>query len=55
MSKFVTSCMEVMNVVTLELSKKLGEDTKDLALRAGLHSEKVPGGVVTKVCALPYL
>ena len=46
MSKFVTSCMEVMNVVTLQLLKKLVEDTKDMALRAGLHSGKVTGGVL---------
>jgi len=46
MAKFARDCMEKMEVLTLELVDKLGEDTADLKMRVGMHSGSVTGGVL---------
>lgn len=43
MCKFANECMTKMNVITASLSMTLGEDTKGLAMRVGLHSGSVTG------------
>lgn len=46
MTKFAKDCMAKMTHVTERLSHKLGDDTKDLRMRVGLHSGPVTGGVL---------
>ena len=46
MIKFASECKAKMNAMTAELALSLGPDTSDLALRIGLHSGSVTGGVL---------
>ena len=46
MCRFARDCMTEMAVVTADLSDTLGEDTKDLAMRVGLHSGSTTAGVL---------
>lgn len=46
MTRFASDCMQKMNILTAELSLKLGPETSTLKLRVGLHSGKVTGGVL---------
>ncbi|CAB9515786.1 natriuretic peptide receptor 2 [Seminavis robusta] len=46
MSRFATDCLVKMKALLLDLAEGLGEDTKDLNLRVGLHSGSVTGGVL---------
>ena len=44
--RFARECMVEMFQVTAELSESLGPDTKDLAMRVGLHSGSTTAGVL---------
>jgi class 3 adenylate cyclase len=46
MVKFARDCMVKMGLLLEELGLSLGEDTKDLAMRVGMHSGGVTGGVL---------
>jgi class 3 adenylate cyclase len=46
MVKFADECMTKMKQLTTELAESLGPDTADLAMRVGLHSGSVTGGVL---------
>ncbi|CAB9519207.1 Receptor-type guanylate cyclase gcy [Seminavis robusta] len=46
MVKFARSCMAKFQLLTLDLSETLGEDTKSLEMRVGLHSGPVTAGVL---------
>lgn len=46
MARFAHDCMRDLRHVTHDLADKLGEDTKDLAMRVGLHSGPVTAGVL---------
>jgi class 3 adenylate cyclase len=46
MAKFAHECMNKMRILTKKLEVVLGPDTGDLALRVGLHSGPVTGGVL---------
>jgi class 3 adenylate cyclase len=46
MTKFATDCISKMGQLTAELAEVLGPDTAELALRVGLHSGSVTGGVL---------
>lgn len=46
MVKFARDCMLAMNKVTADLSDSLGQDTKDLGFRVGLHSGPTTAGVL---------
>jgi class 3 adenylate cyclase len=46
MAKFASECMTKMNQLTAELSETLGPDTGNLAMRVGMHSGSVTGGVL---------
>jgi class 3 adenylate cyclase len=46
MVKFANECMLAMNKVTADLVGSLGEDTKDLGFRVGLHSGSTTAGVL---------
>jgi class 3 adenylate cyclase len=46
MTKFATDCISKMGQLTAELAEALGADTAGLALRVGLHSGSVTGGVL---------
>jgi class 3 adenylate cyclase len=46
MVKFADDCMVKMGQLTAELASALGEDTAGLAMRVGLHSGSVTGGVL---------
>lgn len=46
MTRFTSDCIEKMNQLAGELSKRLGADTAKLAMRVGLHSGSVTGGVL---------
>jgi class 3 adenylate cyclase len=46
MAKFATDCISKMGQLTAELAEALGPDTSELALRIGLHSGSVTGGVL---------
>jgi class 3 adenylate cyclase len=46
MAKFADDCMVKMGQLTKELAPALGEDTAGLAMRVGLHSGSVTGGVL---------
>ena len=46
MCKFAQDCLERIPVVTRELAGRLGEDTKDLGMRVGVHSGKTTAGVL---------
>lgn len=46
MTKFADDCMVKMRQLTTELADVLGEDTASLAMRVGLHSGSVTGGVL---------
>jgi class 3 adenylate cyclase len=46
MAKFADDCMVKMGQLTAELATVLGEDTAGLAMRVGLHSGSVTGGVL---------
>jgi class 3 adenylate cyclase len=46
MARFADDAMEQMRQLTMDLAKTLGEDTAGLALRVGLHSGAVTGGVL---------
>jgi class 3 adenylate cyclase len=46
MTKFATDCISKMGQLTSELAEALGADTAELALRVGLHSGSVTGGVL---------
>ncbi|CAB9531601.1 Receptor-type guanylate cyclase gcy (Partial), partial [Seminavis robusta] len=46
MCKFARSCMAKFQLVTVDLSDTLGEDTKLLEMRVGLHSGPVTAGVL---------
>mmetsp|Transcript_2520 Transcript_2520/g.6012 ORF Transcript_2520/g.6012 Transcript_2520/m.6012 type:complete len:156 (+) Transcript_2520:1995-2462(+) len=46
MVKFAHDCMVKMDQLTIELADKLGEDTRDLKMRVGLHSGSTTAGVL---------
>jgi class 3 adenylate cyclase len=46
MTKFATDCISKMGQLTVELAEVLGANTAELALRVGLHSGSVTGGVL---------
>ena len=46
MVKFAMDCISKMNVIVASLADSLGADTRDLAMRAGLHSGPVTAGVL---------
>jgi len=46
MVKFSVDCLEKMRDVVVSLVDSLGEDTTNLAMRVGLHSGPVTGGVL---------
>jgi class 3 adenylate cyclase len=46
MVKFARDCMVKMGLLLEELGLSLGEDTLDLAMRVGMHSGGVTGGVL---------
>ena len=46
MAKFSRDCMEKMNSLVHRLEPKLGPDTGELMVRAGLHSGPVTAGVL---------
>lgn len=46
MCKFANDCLEKLPLVTRELSDGLGADTKNLAMRIGLHSGATTAGVL---------
>ena len=46
MARFARDCMEKMHVLTKKLEMDLGPETAELALRVGLHSGPVTGGVL---------
>lgn len=46
MAKFAFECQHRMAQLTVELSVELGNGTDDLAMRIGLHSGDVIGGVL---------
>jgi class 3 adenylate cyclase len=46
MAKFARDCMVKMGLLLEELGLSLGEDTLDLAMRVGMHSGGVTGGVL---------
>jgi class 3 adenylate cyclase len=46
MALFARDCMQQLRDVTHNLSEQLGEDTRDLAMRCGLHSGSVTAGVL---------
>jgi class 3 adenylate cyclase len=46
MVKFAEDCLIKMRKVTAQLAPSLGEDTKNLNIRVGLHSGPVTGGVL---------
>lgn len=46
MCKFAYDCLEKLPIVTRELAEKLGEDTKTLNMRIGLHSGSTTAGVL---------
>lgn len=46
MCKFARSCMAKFLTVTADVAGTLGEDTKDLEMRVGMHSGRVTAGVL---------
>lgn len=46
MTKFASDCMTKFNALIEDLVPTLGENTRELGMRAGLHSGPVTGGVV---------
>ena len=46
MARFSSECRVKMNALTSHLKEVLGADTADLAMRIGLHSGPVTGGVL---------
>jgi class 3 adenylate cyclase len=46
MARFADDCMKRMSQLTMDLASTLGEDTATLAMRVGLHSGPVTGGVL---------
>jgi class 3 adenylate cyclase len=46
MARFADDCMKRMRQLTTDLASTLGEDTAALAMRVGLHSGPVTGGVL---------
>ena len=46
MVKFANECLQKMKTLTTELAETLGEDTRDLSLRVGIHSGGITGGVL---------
>lgn len=46
MVKFARDCMVKMDQLTIELADKLGEDTKFLKMRVGIHSGSTTAGVL---------
>ncbi|CAB9528578.1 Receptor-type guanylate cyclase gcy [Seminavis robusta] len=46
MVRFAQECMTEMNQLTVELASTLGDDTKDLQMRVGLHSGSTTAGVL---------
>jgi class 3 adenylate cyclase len=46
MARFADDCMKRMRQLTIDLARTLGEDTATLAMRVGLHSGPVTGGVL---------
>jgi class 3 adenylate cyclase len=46
MARFANDCMKRMRQLTMDLASTLGEDTAALAMRVGLHSGPVTGGVL---------
>jgi class 3 adenylate cyclase len=46
MARFANDCMKRMRQLTMDLASTLGEDTVMLAMRVGLHSGPVTGGVL---------
>jgi class 3 adenylate cyclase len=48
MASFAGECQQKMTEVTRGLEVSLGPDTGDLAMRIGLHSGPVTGGVVLR-------
>ncbi|CAB9527934.1 Receptor-type guanylate cyclase gcy [Seminavis robusta] len=46
MARFASECLTALHQVTHSLAEKLGEDTKKLAMRVGLHSGSVTAGVL---------
>ena len=46
MSRFANDCIQEIHSVTTELALTLGEETKNLAMRVGLHSGPTTAGVL---------
>ncbi|CAJ1945036.1 unnamed protein product [Cylindrotheca closterium] len=46
MVKFAHECMVKMDQLTIELADKLGEETRDLKMRVGIHSGSTTAGVL---------
>ena len=46
MVRFALACLAKFQVLIHDLSTTLGEDTKDLAFRVGMHSGSVTAGVL---------
>ena len=44
MVRFARDCLDEISLVTQELAEKLGEDTKNLCMRVGLHSGSTTAG-----------
>lgn len=44
--RFAHECLAKVNQLVAELAETLGEDTRDLQLRVGIHSGSVTGGVL---------
>ena len=47
MVKFASACqLKLQQLLASKLAEQLGEDTKDLALRVGIHSGPITGGIL---------
>ena len=47
MVKFASACqLKLQQLLVNKLASQLGEDTKDLALRVGIHSGPITGGIL---------
>ena len=47
MVKFASACqLKLQQLLVSKLAEQLGEDTKDLALRVGIHSGPITGGIL---------
>ena len=46
MARFAQDCMNEMRQIVHDLASEIGEDTKDLEMRVGLHSGPTTAGVL---------